>query len=58
MFGERDDVGLRDDERGVLEECSNVTLVTILDAGHMALIEKPDEIAELVLAAVASKTPR
>lgn len=52
VFGERDDVGLSHDERSVLEECSNVTLVTILDAGHMALVEKPGEIAELILAAV------
>ena len=58
VFGDRDDIGLTDDEREVLEECPHVTTVTISDAGHFTLNEKPEQIAEMVLDAVASKTPR
>ena len=42
VFGDRDDVGLTDDERDILENCSTVTMVTIADAGHFTLNEKPD----------------
>ena len=58
VFGERDDVGLTDQERGVLEACPQVTMVTIADAGHFALNQKPGEIAGLVLDAVASAKGR
>ena len=58
MFGDRDDIGLTDNERGVLEKCPHVIMATISDAGHFALNQKPGQIAELVLDAVASKTPR
>jgi pimeloyl-ACP methyl ester carboxylesterase len=57
VFGDHDDIGLADDERRVLEECARVTLVTIADAGHFTLNEKPGRIAELVLDAVASARP-
>jgi pimeloyl-ACP methyl ester carboxylesterase len=53
-FGERDMVGLAAAERAVLESCPGVTLVRIAGAGHLALNEKPAEVAELVLAAVAT----
>jgi pimeloyl-ACP methyl ester carboxylesterase len=56
VFGDRDDIGLADDERGVLEQCSDVTMVTISDAGHFTLNQKPGQIAELVLDAVAIST--
>ena len=56
VFGERDDIGLTDDERQVLEECAQVTIVMISDAGHFTLNEKPGLIADLVLDAVASAT--
>jgi pimeloyl-ACP methyl ester carboxylesterase len=49
VFGERDDVGLTDDERRALEECRQVTLITIPEAGHFTLNEKPDRIAELIV---------
>jgi pimeloyl-ACP methyl ester carboxylesterase len=49
VFGERDDIGLTDDERRALEECPHVTLITIPDAGHFTLNEKPDRIAELIV---------
>ena len=48
VFGERDDIGLTDDERRGLEECPHVSLITIPDAGHMTLNEKPDRVAELI----------
>ena len=58
VFGDRDDIGLTDDERDVLDACPRVTTVTISDAGHFTLNEKPEQIAELVLDAIASKTSR
>ena len=53
VFGERDEIGLTGDERDVLEQCSSVTVVTIAGAGHFTLNEKPGEIAEILLDAVA-----
>jgi pimeloyl-ACP methyl ester carboxylesterase len=53
VFGEDDDIGLTDEERDVLEQCPSVTLVTIADAGHFALNQKPGEIAEILLTAVS-----
>jgi pimeloyl-ACP methyl ester carboxylesterase len=40
--------------RRALDACPHVTLVTIPDTGHASLNQKPDRIAELVLAAVSS----
>jgi pimeloyl-ACP methyl ester carboxylesterase len=57
VFGDRDDVGLTGSERDLLEACAQVTLVTIADAGHFTLNEKPDRIADLILAAVAVASP-
>jgi pimeloyl-ACP methyl ester carboxylesterase len=54
VFGEHRDTGITEEERRVLEACPHVTLVTIPDTGHASLIQKPDRIAELVLAAVSS----
>jgi pimeloyl-ACP methyl ester carboxylesterase len=53
-FGDHGDVGLTDEERQVLEDCPSVTLVTIQGAGHASLVQKPERIAELVLASVSS----
>jgi pimeloyl-ACP methyl ester carboxylesterase len=53
-FGEHGDTGLAEQERRALEACSQVRLVTIPDSGHASLVQKPDRIAELVLAAVSS----
>jgi pimeloyl-ACP methyl ester carboxylesterase len=58
VFGEHDDIGLTDPERETLEACPEVTLVTISDAGHFTLNQKPGQIAKLVLNAVKSITPR
>jgi pimeloyl-ACP methyl ester carboxylesterase len=57
VFGDRDDIGLTENERAALEECPHVTMVMISDAGHFTLNEKPGQIADIVLDAVASKTP-
>jgi pimeloyl-ACP methyl ester carboxylesterase len=54
VFGEHDTSGLTDHERRVLDACQHVTLVTIPGTGHASLNQKPDRIAELVLAAVSS----
>jgi pimeloyl-ACP methyl ester carboxylesterase len=54
VFGDRDDVGLADDERRALEACDRVTLVTIPDTGHFALNDKPARVAELMLDAVST----
>ena len=54
VFGDRDDIGLANDERRALEACDQVTLVTIPDTGHFALNDKPARVAELMLDAVAT----
>jgi len=58
VFGEHDDIGLTDPEPETLEACPDVTMVTISDAGHFTLNQKPGQIAELVINAVKSNTPR
>lgn len=57
VFGDHDDIGLADHERLQLESCPSTTLVTIADAGHFALNEKPAEIAEILLDAL-KRSPR
>jgi len=57
VFGDNDDVGLKDNERDELEACPTVTLVTIPDAGHFTLNQKPAQVAEVVLQALASASP-
>jgi pimeloyl-ACP methyl ester carboxylesterase len=55
VFGEHDEIGLTDGERGVLEDCAQVTIVMIPGAGHFTLNEKPGLIADLILGAVESR---
>jgi pimeloyl-ACP methyl ester carboxylesterase len=57
VLGEKDDVGLRDDERRLLAGCPQVRVVEIPGAGHMALIQVPGQVAQIVREAVASATP-
>jgi pimeloyl-ACP methyl ester carboxylesterase len=52
VFGDHDDIGLADTERAQLNTCSSVTLITITDAGHFSLNEKPAEIAAILLKAL------
>ena len=56
VFGERDDIGLADDERRELEECPHVAIVTIPNAGHFTLNDEPDRIAELIVEMVSADT--
>jgi pimeloyl-ACP methyl ester carboxylesterase len=58
VYGERDDVGITQDERALLEAAPGVRLVEIADAGHFTLNQKPGEIADLVLQAVTSAKAR
>ena len=53
VFGEHDEIGLAEEERNVLQQCSTVTLVTVPGTGHFALNDKPGEIARIVLDALA-----
>ena len=55
VFGDRDDVGLTEDERNALASCSQVDLVEIADAGHFTLNQQPGAIADLVVRAVSSQ---
>jgi pimeloyl-ACP methyl ester carboxylesterase len=57
VFGDGDDVGLKDSERQELESCPTVILVTIPDAGHFTLNQKPARVAEVVLQALAGPSP-
>ena len=54
VFGERDDVGLTDQERRGLEQCSVVTLITIGDAGHFTMNSEPGRIADVIREMVSS----
>jgi pimeloyl-ACP methyl ester carboxylesterase len=58
VFGERDDIGITDDERKALAEYPHVTIVEIANAGHFTLNEQPGQIAELVLDALGSQSPQ
>jgi pimeloyl-ACP methyl ester carboxylesterase len=57
VFGERDDIGITDDERQELAGYPNVTIVEIPNAGHFTLNQEPGKIAELVLDALSSPAP-
>jgi len=48
-FGDKDEIGLTDDERRELEACPDVSLITIADATHFMIVEQPARIAELIV---------
>ena len=56
VFGERDDIGITDDERKTLAEYPNVTILEIADAGHFTLNQQPGQIAELLLDVLGSES--
>ena len=59
VFGDHDDIGLGGDERERLEQCPSVRLITIADAGHFTLNEKPGRVADVLLEALEqSARPR
>lgn len=49
VFGERDDVGLKDEERQGLQECDLVTLVTVAGAGRFTMNQEPARIADVIV---------
>ncbi|BFV56515.1 hypothetical protein KCMC57_up16190 [Kitasatospora sp. CMC57] len=51
--GDRDEIGLTEQELRGLRDCPRVTLVTVPDAGHLALVEQPARIAEVIVEAAA-----
>lgn len=55
VFGDKGDVGLSDDERRGLEAYDSVSLVTISGTGHFAILEKPHQVANVVLEAVSKQ---
>lgn len=54
VFAEHDDVKLSKQERSGLESCPRVVLRTLPDAGHMAPMERPSLIAELIVETFAA----
>jgi pimeloyl-ACP methyl ester carboxylesterase len=53
VFGDRDDIGVTDAERRLLEDCPRTHLITIPNAGHFTLLETPARIAELIKEALS-----
>jgi pimeloyl-ACP methyl ester carboxylesterase len=53
VFGDRDDVGVTESERRILENCPRITLITIPDVGHFTLNVVPGRVAEILLEAVS-----
>ncbi|MFI2436339.1 alpha/beta fold hydrolase [Streptomyces sp. NPDC018693] len=51
--GDRDETGLTDTERQGLQTCADVRLVTVPDAGHMLLVERPAVVADVLAEATA-----
>ena len=56
VFGDNDEIGLTDEERSALENCMDVTLITVANATHGLIIEQPARIAELILELIEKKT--
>ncbi|MFG2790950.1 hypothetical protein [Streptomyces sp. NPDC048419] len=60
--GDHDEIGLTDGEQRGLQACPHVRMVTVRDAGHAVLVERPAPVADVVVDAVAAtgwgKTPR
>jgi pimeloyl-ACP methyl ester carboxylesterase len=53
IYGDRDDVGVTDAERELLDRWPHTHLVMIPGAGHMTLNEVPERVAEFVVEALA-----
>ena len=56
VFGDNDEIGLTDEERSALENCADVTLITVANATHGLIIEQPARIAELILELIENRT--
>ncbi|MFD4143591.1 MULTISPECIES: alpha/beta fold hydrolase [unclassified Streptomyces] len=46
--GDRDEIGLTDEEHDELAAMTRVTMVTVPDAGHMVMTDQPARVAELI----------
>jgi pimeloyl-ACP methyl ester carboxylesterase len=58
VFCDRSKIGLTEEERSGLEACPNVTMVDVLDSGHMVMIDQPTRTAELILGLVSENAGR
>jgi pimeloyl-ACP methyl ester carboxylesterase len=47
--GDRDEIGLSDEERRALEACPTVTMVQVPDAGHLVMTDQPARTTDLIL---------
>lgn len=47
--GDRDEVGLTETERAIIDAAPNVTLKTITGAAHFSITDTPDQVAQLVV---------
>ena len=54
VFGEDDEVGMTPAERSALESCPTTRLHYVPDCGHMLPNQKPEWVAELIVATVAT----
>ncbi|MFJ3788577.1 alpha/beta fold hydrolase [Kitasatospora sp. NPDC090091] len=52
--GDRDEIGLTDEERRGLEASPGITMVTVPDAGHLLLVEQPARVAEVIVEAAGT----
>lgn len=52
--GDRDDIGLKEEERRQLEASPEITMVTVADAGHAVLVEQPARVAEVIVEATGT----
>jgi pimeloyl-ACP methyl ester carboxylesterase len=58
VYGEKDEVGITDEERAILDACPTVTLQTLAGAGHFIPNTRPDVVAELITQAVRESRRR
>jgi pimeloyl-ACP methyl ester carboxylesterase len=56
--GDRDEIGLLDEERDILAASANVALVVIAGAGHFVLTDQPGAVVEVVLDALDATVRR
>lgn len=56
VYGDRDDVGITDDERRTLDQCPRTTIITIPGVGHFAANEEPGRVADIIVQALDTLT--
>jgi pimeloyl-ACP methyl ester carboxylesterase len=55
-FGQRDEIGLTDNERRTLEACPHLSLVEIPDSAHFVMTDQPGHTVDLILQALHTST--